>query len=162
MPRMPRGIIKREGRGYYLRKRINGKPRWISLGTDPDEAKRKLVEGRVSVTATVRATVAQVADRWLRERIQVTRAEESAIKARTRVRLYLVPFLGHKLIGKLTREDLWAYRRWLDQHDREPSPQSVHHMLTDARCLLRWCEDEGILDQAPFPTGHHAPAPGGA
>lgn len=153
MPRTPRGIIKREGRGYYLRKRINGKPRWISLGTDPEEAKRKLEEGRWLATTSVRATVAQVADRWLTERIGVTRAEASAVKARTRVRLYLAPFLGHKLIGRLSREDLWAYRRWLEGHDREPSPQSVHHILTDARCLLRWCEDVGIIDRHPFPRG---------
>ena len=61
--------------------------------------------------------------------------------------------VGHKLIGKLTRVDAWAFRRWLEDHERKLGPQSVHHVLSDFRCLLRWCEDVAILERSPFPRG---------
>jgi integrase len=153
MPKLPRGVFKREGRGYYMRKRVNGKPRWICLGSTPDEARQRLHEGRLSGASSVRSTVSQMADRWLGERIELTRTPEGQIKARTRARLYLGPCLGHKLIGKLAREDAWAYRRWLESHERELSPQSVHHVLSDLRAMLRWCEDMGLLERSPFPRG---------
>jgi len=150
---MPRGIIKREGRGYYVRRRVRGKPRWICLGATPEEARKRLLEGRLLVSSGERSTVSQVAERWLRERIALTRTPEGLIKATTRVRLYVGPCLGHKLIGKLTREAAWALRRWLESHERALSQQSVHHILSDLRCLLRWCEDVGILERSPFPRG---------
>lgn len=153
MPRLPRGIIKREGRGYYVRRRVRGKPRWISLGSTPEEAKKRLLEGRLLASSGERSTVSLIAERWLRERIALTRTPEGLIKATTRVRLYLGPCLGHKLIGKLTRESAWEFRRWLEGHERGMSQQSVHHMLSDLRCLLRWCEDAGILERSPFPRG---------
>ncbi len=31
------------------------------------------------------------------------------------------------------------------------SVQSVSHLLADARCLLRWCEDTGLVQRSPIP-----------
>lgn len=28
---------------------------------------------------------------------------------------------------------------------------TVWHVLSDARCLFRWAEDEGLVDRSPFP-----------
>ena len=42
MPKLPRGMFLRKGRGYYTRRWANGKDCWTSLGKDFDEACRKL------------------------------------------------------------------------------------------------------------------------
>jgi len=42
MPKLPRGMFLRKGRGYYTRRWADGKDRWIALGKDFDEACRKL------------------------------------------------------------------------------------------------------------------------
>jgi site-specific recombinase XerD len=83
----------------------------------------------------------------------VKRTDESLQKAKSRVRMYLDPFIGLKLLGKVTREDLSEYRRWLETHERTLGPGSVWHILCDVGCLFRWCEDAGKLDRSPFPRG---------
>ena len=154
MSRLPKGMFHRPGRGYYTRKRVAGKDRWIALGADATEASRKLRElNRHGPVLATRATVSQTAHEWLEKRIAVKRTPESVQKATSRVRMYLEPFMGLKLLGKVTREDLWEYRRWLETHERELAPGSVWHILCDARCLFRWCEDAGKLDRSPFPRG---------
>ena len=70
-------------------------------------------------------------------------------QAEQRVRDYLVPFLGHFLLSKLSRENLRAYRLHLQK--THLSVQSVKHVLSDCRCFLNWCEDAGLVDRSPFP-----------
>src|SRR5215216_4452508 len=101
MPRMPKGLFHREGRGYYARKWINGKDRWIALGRDFEDASRKLRE--LNRRGPVLAT-----------RVAVKRTPDGLQKATTRVQLYLSPFFGLKLVGKVTWEDFWEFRRWLE------------------------------------------------
>ncbi len=154
MPRMPKGMFKRDGRGYYVRLRAEGKDRWIALGSDYEDACRKLREvRRAGPVVASRATVSQLACEWLDKRVRVKRDAVGLVKAEGRVRLYLAPFLGLKLVGKVTRTDLWEFRRWLETHERCPSVQSVAHILSDARCFFRWCEDSGLIDRSPFPRG---------
>ena len=154
MPRMPKGLFHREGRGYYARKWVNGKDRWFALGQDYEEACRRLRElNRSGPVLATRATVNQLAREWLAKRVSVKRVPDGLQKAETRVQLYLGPFLGLKLAGKVARRDLWEYRRWLETHERGLSLTSVWHILSDARCFFRWCEDEGKLDRSPFPRG---------
>lgn len=154
MPRMPKGMFKREGRGYYTRKRVAGRDRWLALGTDFKEAKRKFREvNRSGPVLATRATVAQLAREWIEKRVTVKRTPEGIQKAEGLVRMYLGPFLGSKLVGKVAREDLWEYRRWLETHHAHLKPQSVWHVLSDARCFFRWCEDAGKIERSPFPRG---------
>lgn len=154
MPRLPKGMFYRPGRGYYTRKWLAGKDRWFALGAERSEAKREFrdLQRNGPVTGS-RATVAELAREWLQKRIAVKRTPESAQKSEGRVRLYLEPFIGLKLLGRVSREDLWEYRRWLESHERKPSPTSVWHILSDARCFFRWCEDAGKLERSPFPRG---------
>src|ERR1051326_854258 len=42
MPKLPRGMFLRKGRGYYTRRWTDGNDRWLALGPDFDEACRKL------------------------------------------------------------------------------------------------------------------------
>jgi integrase len=154
MPRLPKGLFQREGRGYYTRKWVNGRDRWIALGRDLDGAKRKLRRlNREGPVLATRATVNELAREWLAGRVAVRRTAEGLQKATSRVGLYLGPFMGLKLVGKVTKEDLWEFRRWLETHERKVSLTSVWHILSDARCFFRWCEDAGKLDRSPFPRG---------
>ena len=69
--------------------------------------------------------------------------------AEVRVERYLVPCLGHKLLPKVTPDDLREYRLWLE--GKGISVQTVAHVLSDARCFFRWCEDSGLILRAPVP-----------
>jgi integrase len=70
--------------------------------------------------------------------------------AKQRMRDYLVPFMGHLLLERATKEDVRAYRLWLDESGRL-KPASVKHILSDLRCLLNWAVDSDLLDRSPFP-----------
>jgi integrase len=65
------------------------------------------------------------------------------------VRKYLMPHLGMKPVAKVTKDDLRAYRVWLE--DRGICLQTVKHILSDARCLFRWAEDSDYVERSPFP-----------
>ena len=154
MPKLPKGMFFREGRGYYTRKGINGRDCWISLGRDRAAACKKLREiNRTGAVLPSRATVNATAKEWLEKRVAVKRTPEGLQKATTRAEWYLGGFMGLKFLGNVTRIDLWEYRRWLETHERKLSPTSVWHILSDARCLFRWCEDVGKLERSPFPRG---------
>ena len=56
MPKLPRGMFLREGRGYYTRRWADGKDRWIALGKDFDEACRKLRNAEKREVPVVRLT----------------------------------------------------------------------------------------------------------
>lgn len=149
MAKLPSGMFKRKGRGYYLRRWVDGKDRWIALGTDFDEACRKLREEGRREIPVVQVSVRDAAKKWLESYIATTRAERNRAMAAQRVRDYLEPFMGYKLLSKVTKEDLRSYRLWLEKRCR--TSLTVRHILADAKCLFRWCEDSGWLDRSPVP-----------
>jgi integrase len=95
-------------------------------------------------------SVGEAAERWIANYVQVQRAEKGRRLARQRVRDYVAPYLGHLPLDRLTTEHVRAFRAWLE---RLPNlgPLSVRHVLSDLRCLLRWCEEARLLDRSPFP-----------
>jgi integrase len=150
MPKLPKGMFRR-GKAFYVRDRQGGKDRWLSLGSDYPEALRQLraVRRRGEAVAGVRATVSQVAERWLANRISTGRNERGQRLARVRVDKYLVPFMGHLLVSKVTAIELREYRLWLEGRCRTPA--TVAHILGDARSLFHWCEDSGLIEKSPVP-----------
>lgn len=157
MPRPMKGMFKR-GAGYYVRLREEGKDRWISLGSDYEDATRKLRsfrrDGAPPKPSQVR--VSDVADRWCGGYLLTSRNPKGAQLAIARTRQYLLPFMGHMLLDKVTVETLRGYRLWLGTQmgkrtGRPLSAQSVRHILADARCLFRWCADAGLMPKAPIP-----------
>lgn len=58
---------------------------------------------------------------------------------------FLEPFMGYQLLHKVSKEDLRSYRLWLEKQGKKKrlSSQTVAHILSDARCFFRWCEDAG-------------------
>jgi len=149
MAKLPSGMFKRKGRGYYTRCWVDGKDRWIALGTDFEEACKKLREEANRETPLVQMMVRDAAKRWLESYIATTRAPRNQTMAAQRVRDYLEPFMGYKLLSKVTKEDLRSFRLWLEKRCR--SSVTVRHILADAKCLFRWCEDSGWLDRSPVP-----------
>jgi integrase len=151
MARLPKGMFSR-GSSYYVRRYIGRKDRWICLGDDLEVAKNKLRKIRQGEEPVVesRLTVSEAADKWLDSYIATSRNEKCRVLARTRVKLWLKPFMGYLLLRKVSREDLRAYRIWLEQK-RSITLQTVAHILSDARCFFRWCEDAGLIDRCPVP-----------
>lgn len=150
MPKLPRNMVRRKGRpGFYFRKMISGRVTWIALGADYVEACRKLRSLKIEGPPKAQITLRDAAVRWLDSYVPTARIPRDQKLARRRFEMYLEPFLGHCLLHRLTREDLRAYRLHLER--THLSVQSVRHILSDLRCMLRWCEDAGLLDLAPIP-----------
>jgi integrase len=94
-------------------------------------------------------SVKDAAKQWLESYVATNRVERNQAMAGQRVRDYLEPFMGYRLLSKVTKEDLRGYRLWLEKQGKQPL--TVRHILADARCLFRWCEDTGWLDRCPVP-----------
>ncbi len=150
MAKLPRGMFKRKGRGYYTRRWVRGKDRWISLGTDFDEACRKLREASKSEVPVVRLTVRDAAEKWLQMYVATTRSAKQQRMAAQRVRDYLAAFMGYRLLSKVEKDDLRALRLWLEKQGKATA--TVRHILADVKCFFRWCEDTGWIDRAPVPN----------
>lgn len=151
MPKLPRGMFRRgKGGTYYHRVRQGGKDKWVSLGKEYDEACRRFHALRSgAMTPSGKMTVKQAAQQWLEGYVRTRRIERDVRLAARRVQVYLEPFLGAKPVGRVTRENLRQYRLWLEKHDI--SPQTVSHILSDARCFFGWCDDTGLVAKSPWP-----------
>jgi len=152
MPKPLRNMVRRKGRpGYYFRKMYAGRVKLIALGTDREAACRTLRSLKSDGPPRAEMLVREAARRWLESHVAVQRTLLRDQKlARRRVEMYLDPRLGDHLLHRLTRDDLRGYRLYLERLGHL-SPQSVRHILADARCFLRWCEDGGLIERAPIP-----------
>jgi integrase len=142
-------MFKRKDRGYYTRRWVDGKDRWISLGSDYEKACEKLREASGREVPPLQVSVKDAAKRWLESYVATNRVERNQKMASQRVRDYLEPFMGYRLLCKVTKEDLRGYRLWLERQGKQAL--TVRHILADARCMFRWCEDSGLLDRCPVP-----------
>lgn len=153
MPKLPRGMFRREGRsGWYMRVYRGGRERWVSLGADFAKAcdsARALAAG-VEVRPGHAGTVAAAAERWLESYVQTQRNEKGQRLTAQRVRDFIEPFFGHMLVERVRREDVRSFRLWVEARTAL-SGTSVWHVLSDVRCLLNWCEDSGLVERSPFP-----------
>ena len=122
-------MFLREGRGYYTRRWADGKDRWIALGKDFDEACRKLRNAEKREVPVVRLTVKEAAAKWLESYVATARAPKQRVMAAQRVRDYLEPYMGYKLLSRVEKDDLRALRLWLERQGKKP--------LTEPRRLLR-------------------------
>jgi integrase len=153
MPKLPKGMFKR-GKSWYTRLRNGGKDRWISLGRDYTEASFRLRDIRRQGEPPKRSEfVEQVVDSWLRMYVRTNRNPRGQKMTADRAEQFLIPFLGHKRLDAVTQDDIREYRVWLEGRGRRKSlaPQTVKHILSDARCFFYWCEDTQRLARSPFP-----------
>jgi integrase len=153
MPKLPKGMFRRAGRpGWYIWLFRGGRERWVSLGADFGEAcdKARALAAGLSVPMKGVGTVGLAAERWVESYIRTQRNGKGLQQASQRVRDYIEPFFGNMAIERVTREDVRAFRLWLESKTRL-SLTSVSHVLSDVRCLFNWCEDSGLIDRSPFP-----------
>src|SRR5216117_4086338 len=129
MPKLPRNMVK-IGRSFYFRRMVNGRVVKRSLGTDYQEALHRLRSLKSDVPAA-RISVEEAATQWLAGYISTVRAVKDQKLATQRVGTYLIPFMGHLLLFRMSGEDVRAYRLWLEK--KTLSAQSVKHILSDAR-----------------------------
>lgn len=94
-------------------------------------------------------TVAQAAAEWIAVYVQTARSARNVLIATQRVRDYLSPFMGGRGLEDLGPDDFRRYR--LHLQDRGLAPRTVRHVLTDARCMLGWATDTGLIGRSPFP-----------
>lgn len=149
MPKRPVNMIQRKDRpGWWFRGKLGGRIRQRFLSHDFETAKQKLRsltdEDAVQVGPL---TVHAAAERWLAKYVASHRKDLQ--KATQRVRDYLAPSLGRMPLRNLRRAHLREYRLVLER--THLSQQTVAHVLSDVRCLLNWCEDEGLMGRAPIP-----------
>lgn len=174
MPRLPKSLVKR-GKSYVYRRLVPGpKGRKVSkresLGTDRDLAIAELARRRSLKTGVTQehaseVSVEEASKRWLSSYVPTHRGERGVRLATQRVRDYLVPLLGHFFVGRLSVEDLQAFRLQVENSAFPPwrrgkrerarvrplSVQSVRHILSDCRCFLGWCKEVGLIERSPFP-----------
>ena len=149
MPKLPKGMFKR-GRSFSVRLRVDGRDVWRSLGTNYPEACRKLRQLRSGVCpVNGRGTVADAARRWLDTYVQTARSPKNQVQTASRVERYLKPFFAFVPLWKVGPDHVRRYRLWLEGHDIAAT--TVWHVLSDVRCLLRWCEEVGLVERTPFP-----------
>ena len=149
MPKLPKGMFRR-GRSYAVRRRENGRDRWISLGPEYGEACRKLAAlRRGEIPARGGSTVAEVAKRWLETYVRSSRNEKHRAMTVARVGRYLGEFFRYRPLVSVGPNHVREYRLWLEAAGLKPL--TVTHLLSDARCLFNWCVDSGLLDRSPFP-----------
>jgi integrase len=151
MPRLMKGMFKR-GRVYYARFYRGGREQWISLAPDYETACRKLrhIRDEGAPPTAGRITVRQAAEQWMESYIKTRRVESDHGMVRQRLRDYLLEFMGHMQANKVTKEDVRAYRLWMER-DGKIKPATVKHILSDLRCLMNWAVDADLIDKSPVP-----------
>jgi len=150
MPHLPMNMIRRKGRpGYWFQKWVGGRRVCRFLATDYEQAKVEFRKLRDSDVPLVSATVTEAVKRWLSSYIETSRNPKCRLDAAARAKKYLVPAMGHYLVSRLTAEHLRSYRLYLERTGM--AIRTVSHLLSDARCFLRWCEETGLVDRTPFP-----------
>jgi integrase len=158
IPRL-KGLLKR-GRAYFYRERAGGTDRLVNLGRDFDLAvKRLLALRRGEQLPGTELTVKEAADRWLEVQVKVSRNEKGHKLSADRVKQYLVPFMGHMRLDRVSTSTLMSYKAWLPKQGlrkvkgvRKPlGLQSQAHVLSDCRAMMNFCVDSGLLDRSPVP-----------
>ena len=148
MKRMPKGMFKR-GNSYYVRLHQGGRDKWVSLGADLEVACRSLEAIKRGGAPRPRDTVTDAVQRWLETYVKTSRNPKGVRLCESRAKRYLVAMLGSRMVGDVSGEDLRRYRLELER--RELAPQTVAHVLSDARCFFGWAEEAGIVDRSPVP-----------
>ena len=154
-------MFQREGRsGWYVRLYAKGKEKVRALGTDYAAAcdKARLLKAGIDVAPKDGVTVSEACGRWLESHVRIRRIVKGQLVAAQRVRDYIEPFMGTMQLDRVTRDDIVAFRIWLESRTKL-SPATVTHVLSDIRCMLNWCEDGGLVERSVFPR-HVMPEPG--
>ena len=143
-------MIRRKGRpGYWFQVKQGGRRVTRFLGTDYQEALLCLRSLKGQDIPLTEITIREAAKRWVATYVATMRNPKGRVLAERRVDRHLNPRLGHYLLSRVTSEHLRSYRLSLESAGL--APLTVSHLLSDVRCVLRWCEDTGLVARSPFP-----------
>lgn len=123
----------------YRGKRIR-----VTVGTSTDiaaalaNAPQVEAAERVRVDALHEVIFADLAERWLKARVQARRNEAGQKLAKQRVEDHIAPVLGELIASAIGEEDLWKLRNTLDT--KKLAPMTVFHILSEVRGILRFGE----------------------
>src|SRR5512143_1878798 len=98
MPKLPKGVY-RNGKSFYFRKWDAGRDLWVPLGSDYEKARDKLRKLRSGDGPLATGTVRELAERWVATYVATMRTPHGRKQAAQRVRDYLGPSLGQKLVA---------------------------------------------------------------
>lgn len=153
MPRLPCNIIKR-GRKFYFRTEVGGKQIWRSLGEHLSEARRRAAilrveirQGTLTPAPEPEGTVSAFYKRWLTEYVKQRRKGKGMELAKQRCRTFILPVIGKLSPTEVKVPHLRAIRTRVEKD--KLSPQSVKHVLSDTRCLLRYALECGLTATVP-------------
>src|SRR5688572_27933493 len=108
---MPKNMIRRRGKkGFWFKKVVAGRPLVRYLGSDYQEALRRLRSLKVEDVPPTQVTIRDAAFRWIESYVKTVRRKADWQLAEQRVRDYLIPRLGHVLLHRLNRDHLRGYR----------------------------------------------------
>jgi integrase len=89
--------------------------------------------------------------RWITTYIATTRNPKGQRLAWVRFRSYVLPSMLGPDLEDVNEEGIREFRLELE-HERDLSPYTVTHILSDLRCFLRWAVEVGLLERSPFPA----------
>lgn len=155
MPRRPKNLLRR-GDVWYLRQQIDGKRVWRSLGTSNfAEAKRLLAQEKARMArrrldreSPTAPTVRMLSERWLADHVMLNRTAQNHRDAAARLSRHVLPVIGSQRLDELNRTHLARLRRVLEA--KSLSPQTVHHVLSDVRAMLRYGVETEMIRRSPF------------
>jgi len=140
----------RKRKAYYWRYQKEGREYYAPLGSDLPAASKRFRELRREGTIhRSELTVTELAAKWLTICVPTSRNERNQRLAATRVRRYLSEEFAGFRISDMKPLDVRRYRLWLET--KGIAPATVKAVLGDLRTMLRWAEDEGLIDRSPFP-----------
>jgi integrase len=150
---------------YVLKLRIGGRQRWLTIGRHgspwtPDSARREAkrllgFKAAGSDPATERdrhkggATVAELADRFLREHVAQHCKLRTAEDYERAVERYIKPTLGHHRIGDVTRADVVSFH-----HRHRNHPYQANRSLAVLSKMLNLAEAWGLRTDGSNPCRH--------
>jgi integrase len=108
----------RRRKSFYVRLRGDYGDRWVSLGSDYEQACRRLREIRSGAAPTARVRVKEGAQRWLETYVRTNRNAKNVLMAEHRVERYLLAYFREALTrmsepyGFIVRFGLETGLRW--------------------------------------------------
>lgn len=160
--KLPAGVVKKRN-AYFARIHTKGGEKSYPLGSDTDAAVATFYQVKANVLAgrdprvrlpeapPAELTVADAAERWLRDKVDLEL--QNAPDIRSRAERSLLPFLGARPLHSLRRADCHAYVAHVRRENPHLMPATIGHYVRTLRELLNWCVDVELLDATPWPKG---------
>lgn len=90
---------------------------------------------------TERITVAQLADRWLHDHVDLALQMRTRLDYHSQVRLRIKPYLGRKRVTLLTPRVVSDWQKWM--RDQGTSNKTANRSLDALRAMIRWGRSSG-------------------